>query len=386
MKNSILQFLLIVLILGCSSDDSNNDNTSSTPVLTSIQINSSNGNQLDLNGTNSTTLNVSGFDQFSNVITITGTVQWSTNNNNITINQNGLVDAQSVGQSLVTASIENISETFSITIINTTPQTGTFIYVSDAGNFDNPPWQILKYDENGNNPEVFINQNLAWPQDIVFLENENVVLISNLNSGLINRYNATTGAFIDNFATGISGPTRMKIGTDNLLYVLQWSGNGNVLRYQLDGTFVDEFTNVGVNQSIGLDWDSTGNLYISSFANAHIRKFDTSGNDLGLFVNSNLQGPTDIWFDSNGVLLANDWSGGIVARFDTDGIFIDNFITGLSQPEGVSFLANDNLLIGNGGTGAIKMYDGNGNFIEDIVSAGSGGLIQPNAVKVRVIN
>jgi hypothetical protein len=64
------------------------------------------------------------------------------------------------------------------------------IYVSDAGNFQNPPWQILKFDEDGGNPEVFITQNLAWPQDILFLEEAGTVLISNLNSGRIDRYNA----------------------------------------------------------------------------------------------------------------------------------------------------------------------------------------------------
>ena len=58
----------------------------------------------------------------------------------------------------------------------------TEIYVSDAGNFNTPPWQILKYDENGDNPEVFIDDHLGWPQDIVFLEEANTVLISNLTS------------------------------------------------------------------------------------------------------------------------------------------------------------------------------------------------------------
>ena len=107
------------------------------------------------------------------------------------------------------------------------------VYVSDAGNFSSPPWQILKFDENGENPEVFINSNLAWPQDIVFIEDQDIVLISNLNSGTITKHNSATGAFIENFATGISGPTRMKIGADDsLLYVLQWSGNGRVRRYQ----------------------------------------------------------------------------------------------------------------------------------------------------------
>ncbi|HEY6625704.1 MAG TPA: hypothetical protein VIZ21_02000, partial [Ignavibacteriaceae bacterium] len=160
------------------------------------------------------------------------------------------------------------------------------IYVSDAVNFSSPPWKILKFDENGENPEVFINDQLAWPQDILFLEDQQVVLISNLNSGRITKHSSLTGAFIEDFATGIAGPTRMKIGADSLLYVLQWSGNGKVRRYQLDGTFVDEFTSVGVTQSIGTDWDDDGNLYVSSYGGASVRKFDPNGNDLGIFINT----------------------------------------------------------------------------------------------------
>ncbi len=70
----------------------------------------------------------------------------------------------------------------------------------------------------------------------------------------------------------------MKIGADSLLYVLQWSGNGKVRRYELDGTFVDDFTSVGVTQSIGIDWDNDGNLYVSSYGGDNVRKFDTNGN------------------------------------------------------------------------------------------------------------
>ena len=191
---------------------------------------------------------------------------------------------------------------FLLLTLNLVGQT-TEIYVSDAGNFNNPPWQILKFDENGENPEVFIDSNLAWPQDIIFLDDQGLVLISNLNTNQITKYNLASGGYLGNFAAGISGPTRMKIGDDSLLYVLQWSGDGKVRRYQLNGTFVDDFTSVGVSQSIGVDWDSTGNLYVSSFNGNNVRKFDSNGNDMGLFINSNLQGPTNIWFDDNGDLL-----------------------------------------------------------------------------------
>lgn len=260
------------------------------------------------------------------------------------------------------------------------------IYVSDAGNFSSPPWKILKFDENGENPITFIDTVLAWPQDILFLEDQQVVLISNLNTGRITKYNSTTGDFIGDFATGIGGPTRMRIGPDSLLYVLQWSGTGKVKRYQLDGTFVDDFTTVGVAQSIGIDWDDDGNLYVSSYGTDNVRKFDASGNDLGIFVNSNLAGPTNIWFDDNGDLLAIDYDGTAVKRFNSSGIFINNFITGLSQAEGVDFFPNGNILIGNGATHSVKMYDSNGVYIEDFIPNGSGGLITPNAVVIRELN
>ncbi len=263
----------------------------------------------------------------------------------------------------------------------------TFIYVSDAGNFDKGPWKILRYDENGDNPLEYIKTGLAWPQDILFMEENNEVLISNLSSGDINRYNAETGELIGLFVHVTGGPTRMKIGKDNLLYVLQWSGNGKVLRYSLEGSFVDEFTSVGVFRAIGMDWDSQNNLYVSSFENATIRKFDETGNDMGLFVKSNLKGPTDIWFNAQGNLFANDWSGNCIVRFDTDGNFIDNFISsGLNQPEGVDFFEDGSFIIGSGGTKEVRFYATDGKLQGNLVSRGKGGLIQPNAVRIRVMD
>lgn len=257
------------------------------------------------------------------------------------------------------------------------------IYVSDAAGFQTGPWQILKFDQNGDNPEVFIDSNLGWPQDILFLEGQGVVLISNLNTNRINRHDADTGEFIDAFATGINGPTRMKIGPDGYLYVLQWNGNAPVRRYELDGTFVDNFTSVGVNQAIGLDWDTAGNLYVSSYNGDFVRRFDTNGNDLGFFIDTNLVGPTNIWFDDSGDLLVADYDGGTVKRFDSDGNFQEDFILAIINAEGVDFYPNGDILIGSGGTASVRRYDSEGNFVETVVSSGSGNLMTPNAVVLR---
>ncbi|MEZ4797702.1 MAG: Ig-like domain-containing protein [Flavobacteriaceae bacterium] len=357
----------------------------STPVLTSLNITSSNGNELDLNGSGTTSLSASGIDQFGNSIGFTQTLQWSANNNNISIDQNGNVTALLIGTSIITASVQNVSTTFSLTIIDTTPLApGTYIYVSDG---TRQAGKVVRYNEDGSNPVLFTNQNIAWSQDIVFLEDQNIALISSLDSGLINRYNITTGNYIDAFASGISGPTRMKIGADNLLYVLQWSGNGKVLRYQLDGTFVDEFTSVGVSNSIGLDWDSAGNLYVASYNGHSVRKFDSSGNDLGVFINTNLNGPTNIWFDpnDNDKLYVLSYNNGLVQEFDSMGNFANTLVSGLSAPEGVAYMPNGNLLIGNGGTSEVKEYN-NFNFLGNIIGSGSGNAALPNAITVRIVN
>jgi hypothetical protein len=258
------------------------------------------------------------------------------------------------------------------------------IYVSDTPNFGLPPWQILKYDRDGKNPEVFIDQNLDWPHDILFLEEAGTVLVSNYNSGAVERFDAGTGQHIDTFASGIPGPTRMKIGPDGLLYVLSASANARVKRYQPDGTFVDDFTNVGLPRCLGFDWDEGGRLYVSSYDLQIVRVFDLDGVDMGNFVNSNLNGPTNIWFDDNGDLLVLDYDAGVVARFDRNGVYQGDFIQDLSQVEGVDFLPEGDILLGNGGTSTVKRFTPEGTFVDDFVASQAGGLIRPNAVAVRV--
>ena len=354
-------------------------------MLTSILINSTNGDRLDL--TETTQLTAQGADQLNTPIAIGSVVTWSVDNEHVSVDSNGLVTALSVGNSVITAQAEGVQGSFTIRVWDSTAPR-TEIYVSDVGVNRNGPHQILKYDEEGENGEVFISSNLSRPQDIVFLEDQDMVIISNLQANNITKYDSHTGAYLGVFASGINGPTRVQIGGDNLIYVIQWNG-GPVKRYNQDGSFVDDFTDISINEAIGMAWDDAGNLYVSSWGNGtngFVRRFDTNGNDLGMFINSNLSGPTDIWFDDSGNLLVSDWSGNKIKEFDSDGSFLGDFIaTGLTQPEGVGFM-NGSILIGNSGNGSVKMYNSEGNFIEDIVKPGAAGLTTTNAVTVRLVN
>jgi hypothetical protein len=261
------------------------------------------------------------------------------------------------------------------------------VYVSDAGNFSNPPWFVWQFTESGESPVQLLDESdgIVWPEDILFIDDNNTVLVSSLSQdGIIQKYNADTWEFIENFAEGVNGPTRMEIGPDGYVYVLQWySGDNKVLRYEKDGSFVDEFTSIGVYGSIGMDWDDDGNLYVSSYYDSVIYKFDTNGDDLGPFIDTGISGPTNIFFDKTGTgdLVVFNWNSGVIKRFDSDGNFIEDLITGVGQCEGFDFFPNGDMIIGVGFNGSIKRYDSDFNYIEDFIEPGI--LDTPNAIRIH---
>ena len=46
----------------------------------------------------------------------------------------------------------------------------TYLYVVDVGPSRTGPHQVLRYDADGSNPQVFIDAGLSRPQDILFIE------------------------------------------------------------------------------------------------------------------------------------------------------------------------------------------------------------------------
>jgi len=175
----LLKIVFVFIFISCSSDSvSTSENPEPNPILQRIEISSSNGDRLDIGEI--TNLSVSGFDQSDAPIEIESPVQWSANNDNVSVDNNGVVTGISVGDSEITAATSGVEAVFEINVWDSSAPR-TEIYVSDAGNFNSGPWQILKFDENGENAEVFTDDNLAWPQDILFLEEQEIVLISNLN-------------------------------------------------------------------------------------------------------------------------------------------------------------------------------------------------------------
>ncbi|MEZ4858630.1 MAG: T9SS type A sorting domain-containing protein [Flavobacteriaceae bacterium] len=270
-------------------------------------------------------------------------------------------------------------------------QPSHYIYVSDAGNFTISTSQILRYDLDGSNPQTFISSdtfitnNIGWPQDILFLENQGIVLVSCLIGNKITIHDANNGDYLGDFAAVAGGPTRMKIGPDEKIYVVQWSTTDNkVLRFEQDGTPLGEYTDIGVPRSVGLDFDGAGNMYVGSYGGNTVTKFDSAGISQGVLINTELSGPTNVMIEQGGTLLVLNWNGGNIKRFNASGVFMETFTTAVTQPEGITtHPVSSNYVVGNGGSAQIDEFAPNGTFVGTIVSSGLGGLIQPNAVVIR---
>jgi len=175
--------------------------------------------------------------------------------------------------------------------------------------------------------------------------------VSSFRTNQILRFNGTTGAFIDVFASdnngglgstnGLNGPNALLFGADGSLYVTtegtanDASGNltfpfaSQVLRYtpeQVTGkiptttptVFIDQPTplpeSFGFVSLLGLAFSPTlDSLYVSDFA-AGIRQYDLAGNLLNVF-STNYTGTSP----------SNNFIGGLAFGADTDNLFAVGF-------------------------------------------------------------
>lgn len=230
---------------------------------------------------------------------------------------------------------------------------------------------------------------LNSPEDILF-HPDGSVLVTGFGNTAIKRYDGATGAYLGEFSAGYSlaAPSKMSLGPDSLIYVTQWGTTQNkVVRFNLDGTYIGEFTSVGTPNGLDHFWDELGRFYISVYgngSNGYVRRFDADGNDLGIFISTTfLDGPTDLLPQANGDVLVQDWPTGTVKRFDPTGQYVGPFVTGLTNPEGHDFLPSGTILMGDWGVDAVHMIDTLGNNLGYFTSGN--GLTDPNCVRLRAV-
>jgi len=205
-------------------------------------------------------------------------------------------------------------------------------------------------------------------------------------------YDEQTGAFLRQLSNVGEEQEGIAFGQDGRLFVLiNDMGGGWISQYSLRtytwlGSFgPHDFTAMPLGMTVGPD----GDLYIggNSFLGMEggIRRIDgKTGADLGVFVPQEEAGSAfDLIFGPDGNLYVSAWGGTKIRRFNgATGQFIDDFVSdgsgGLEASTGIVFGPDRNLYVSCEKTGRVLRYDGKtGVFLGDFVTARLGGLTGP---------
>jgi streptogramin lyase len=214
---------------------------------------------------------------------------------------------------------------------------------------------------------------LANPTQIAFGPDGNLYITSNNNNSVM-RYNGTTGAFIDVFVAsgsgGLSAPTGLAFGPDGDLYVVS-RFTDSVLRYNgttgaYKGAFISSGSG-GLNEPGFLQWGPDGNVYVTSaFTNSILRYNGTTGAFLNAFVPSGSGGldtPNSLLFGPDGNLyVATAYADSVLRYNGTTGAFVGTYVPsgagGLNFPVGMTFGPDGALYVGSADNNQVLRFDG----------------------------
>ncbi|MBK9337223.1 MAG: choice-of-anchor D domain-containing protein [Lewinellaceae bacterium] len=240
----------------------------------------------------------------------------------------------------------------------------------------------------GSHNPIFVNSGLEQPRQVITDQDGNLIvgdlkLIGAAFSGLIYRYDGTTGALLNEIgapqgSTSLAYPRGLGFGADGNLYVSSMRSN-QVLRFNpVSGAFIDVFVPAGLGGlafPTGLVFGPDGNLYVAGFNNGVRRYNGTTGAFIDVFVPAGSGGlgvAIGITFGPDGNFYVCDFSNSAIRRYNsTTGAYIDAFVTpalgGLNGPQDLEFGPNGDLYVTSFSTGEVLRYQGaTGAFVESV--------------------
>ena len=217
------------------------------------------------------------------------------------------------------------------------------------------------------------------------------IYVSEHDGSRISKFSAT-GARLLTFTTLTSTtpykPGGIRVSADGTIYVADYFG-GKVDRYSADGTPLGQFVATSLTATDFIAFDASGNLYVTGtdFVIEVVRRFSPTGAALGDFV-PEFAGAAGIAFDSTGNLYVSSFINNTVEKFSPSGTDLGTFAsTALSASlMGMAFDASRTLYVANSGEG-INILRSSPTGIDLVVFA-SANLVTPRDLVImpQVVN
>lgn len=135
-------------------------------------------------------------------------------------------------------------------------------------------------------------------------------------------------------------PIGIAFDASNNVYVSSWGGN-TIEKFAYDFTYLGAFASgtngsTGISNPWGIAFDASGNLFVANSGNNRILKV-TAGGIKSVFATSasGLNAPRGLAFDSAGNLLVANYGGGNILKFVTNGA-VSTLTAGLTNPASIA--------------------------------------------------
>ena len=162
---------------------------------------------------------------------------------------------------------------------------------------------------------------------------------------------------IEDYITGLITPRGLAFDKDQMLYIAEYN-TGKIYK-ATDVETITEYASTGFNNN-GIALDELGILYVAENFLSRILSFNTNGQESTYLSSSDgINSPWDLEYDYSGNLYISNFSSGSILKVTPEGD-ITTHASGLFSPEGMSFDSSGNLYVADRNDAKLQKIAPNG--------------------------